>query len=658
MKQNRKTESPPEPLSKEANPVIWISFWKNRENLFFLAAILLISFMVYLPSLQNGFVNWDDHAFVYENPHINFISSYRDIFKNAKEIFTTDVLGGYTPLVTFSFAFEKILYGLESPGWWHLTNIILHLTCVLLVFRIALALGLELVPAAFCALLFGIHPMRVESVAWISERRDVLYGVFYLLALYYYIKSVQLSFQKRYFFIILTCFILSLLSKIQAVSLPLSMLLIDYYFGRKLSLKLIYEKWFYFLLSFVIGLVGLFFLKDSPVSKYNADYPFGERIFLASYTYVLYLIKSFLPYKMVPFNPFPEKITWMFYASTAFVLPALGATYYFFKKNNRIFVFGLLFFTFNTIYVFQLRIGGQTFLADRYTYIAYMGLFFIYSYGLQFLLEKHKKFSKVIYVFLFIILGVLGYLNFEQNKIWENGETLWSYVIEHYPGVENPWRYKARYYKNEGRLTEAIQNYSKAIEIKKNNPKAYNSRGLAYFDSNYPDRLRLALQDFTKALQFSTETKPKVEYLTNRGIVYTDLNMYENALQDFNAAQSLEPTDLNVYYNKSYIYIKLEQYHRAQPEIEKYVELNPENAFMWSNLGSVSRKNKQYIISLKAYNRAIQINPSNTAYYYERLITYYEMGEIQKARKDLIFLKSKGFQNINPEYERMLNQGK
>jgi hypothetical protein len=186
-----------EPQLLKTSLIQSISFWKSRENLLCLAAILIISFMVYLPSLQNGFVNWDDPVYVYKNPYIINISSLGDILENLKEIFTTHVNGSYKPLTIVSFAFEKIIYGLDSPEWWHLDNIILHLFCVLLVFRIALALGLKIIPAAFCALLFGIHPMRVESVAWITERKDVLYGSFYLLALYYYIKSVKLSFQKR-----------------------------------------------------------------------------------------------------------------------------------------------------------------------------------------------------------------------------------------------------------------------------------------------------------------------------------------------------------------------------------------------------------------------------------------------------------------------------
>ena len=156
------------PQIKKASPVQWISFWKSKKNLLFLSAILIISFMVYLPSLQNEFVNWDDQVNIYENSYITNISNWESFSESVKVIFTTRLYGYYKPLVILSFAFEKMIYGLDRPGLWHLNNIILHLICVLLVFRIALALELKIIPAAFCALLFGIHPMRVESVAWIT----------------------------------------------------------------------------------------------------------------------------------------------------------------------------------------------------------------------------------------------------------------------------------------------------------------------------------------------------------------------------------------------------------------------------------------------------------------------------------------------------------
>jgi tetratricopeptide (TPR) repeat protein len=629
------------------------SFWKNKKNVLFIAAILAISFIAYLPSLRNGFVNFDDQIYVYENPYIINISSWYDILEDLQEIFTTDVNGSYKPLTILSFAFEKIAFGLDSPQWWHLNNIILHLICVLLVFRIALALGLKIIPAAFCALLFGIHPMRVESVAWITERKDVLYGSFYLLALYYYIKSVKLSFKKRYVLIIHICFILSLLSKMTAVALPLSMLAVDYYFDRKLSMKLIYEKWFYFLLSLATGALGLYFMRAyGSLTSFNEHISFFKiRIFYGSYMYLLYLIKSLIPYKMVPFYPYPVSVNWLFYASMACAFIILGSTYYFFLKRKKEIVFGLLFFTFNIMFLLQFKIGGQGFSADRYTYIAYLGLFFIYAFGLQLVLEKLKKIDKLIYFAAILILGIYGYINFEQNKIWKNGGILWSHVLKYYTDYYNPWINRADYYANEGRLREALYDYNKAIVISPNEPYTYRNRGAVFLNSNQPEK---ALQDFNTAIMLSRGTSG-YDFVA-RGIIYIKLNMFSNALQDFNSAERLDPSNQKIYYNRSKVYINLGQYNKAQLDLEKYVSLNPNNSNMWSNLGEASRLNKLYDKSLSAFNKAIQMDPDNLVYYYNRLTTYYEMGDIQRARNDLNFLKSKGFKGINPEYERMINQ--
>ncbi len=125
-------------------------------------------------------------------------------------------------------------------------------------------------------------------------------------------------------------------------------------------------------------------------------------------------------------------------------------------------------------------------------------------------------------------------------------------------------------------------------------------------------------------------------------------------LQDLNAAERLDPANKDIYSYRSSTYINLRQYDKAQPDLEKYLSLNPYEPVMWSNLGVLSRKKKQYINSLNAFNRAIQLAPDKLDYYYKRSITYYEMGDIQRARNDLNFLKSKGFKGINPDYERMI----
>ena len=320
-------------------------------------------------------------------------------------------------------------------------------------------------------------------------------------------------------------------------------------------------------------------------------------------------------------------------------------------------VFGLLFFTFNVMFVLQIFGAGQGFIADRFTYIAYLGLFFIYAFGFQWVLGKYEKFNKLIYLTALLTLSVYGYINFEQNKIWKNGETLWSHVLKYSPSTSLVWENRASYYRDEGRIQEAINDFTRAIALKPKNHIAYYSRGnlyLYYTDSN-PETLQSALRDFTKAIQFSPGTG---EYLAQRGIAYFKLNMFENALQDLNAAERLDPTIQDIYSYRSSTYINLGQYASAQPDLEKYLSLNPYEPVMWSNLGVLTRMEKQYVVSLNAFNRAIQLAPDNLDYYYKRSRTYYEMGKMQQARDDLNFLKSSGFKGINPDFERKVIQGK
>jgi regulator of sirC expression with transglutaminase-like and TPR domain len=527
-----------------------MSFGKNKKKLFLLAAVLTISFIVYLPCLQYGFVNWDDSANVYNNPDISAISNYESFFISVKSIFSKHMYGNYNPLAITSFALEKLVYGLENPGGWHLTNIILHLVCVLLVYRIALAMGLNLIPAAFCALLFGIQPMRVESVAWISERKDVLFGAFYLGALYYYIKSVRLSFRKRYLLIITSCFILSLLSKIQAVTLPLSMLLVDYYFDRKLSMKLIYEKWFYFLLSFITGIAGIYFLRiDGSLGEINNHFSFFERHLPAAFAYLVYWVKSAVPYKMLPIYPYPEEISWVFYVSQLLVFLLFGATYYFFRKKKKWLVFGILFFTINIKPLLQVLSAGQAFMADRFTYIPYVGLFFIYAGGIQWVMKKHKRFNKLVYVTISLVLGTYAYMNIEQSKIWETSETLWSHELKYYHDNLSALYNRGEYYRNEGRYKEALQDFNKYIAL-------------------HP-----------------TDHHVFVE----RSVAHARLHKYENALLDLKMAEDLAPSYSAIYKNRAVIHARLGEYDKSHWELTKYLSLTPDDQEMWSILATLER---------------------------------------------------------------------
>lgn len=590
-----------------------------KKNFICILSISVLTFIVYFPCLQNKFVNWDDNVNIYENNFVNNISSIETLLNGTQEIFINpDQLGNYNPLPILTFGFEKLFYGLKSPEYFHLTNIVLHAICVFLIFKVCLSLGLNLIPATFCALLFAVQPMRVESVAWVTERKDVLYGLFYLISLNFYILSVKNPLKKKYKLYILLSFILALLSKIQAVTLPLSMLLIDYYFGRKINFKLIHEKLIYFLLSIVTGITGIYFLWESSSIQNNETFPLISRIFIGSYSYIIYIIKSAFPYKTVPVYPYPATIDWNFYASA---IPTLLIALLLFLaaiKNKKEIVFGLSFFTINIMFLLQVLGAGQGFLADRFTYIAYFGLFFIYSYLLQKILEKKEQYKKPALVIAFIIILIFSYMNFQQNKVWKNGETLWSYVLKYYPYAPEAWYHRGDYYKLNGQNNRAIK-------------------------------------DFSKSIQYSNDKKIKIESLINRGMTFLELKMPEKALNDLSDAEKIDPSNLDILNFKSFIYFNYGKFGFAKLYIEKYLKLNDKNPDMWSNLSIIYRVKKQYMNSIKAIDRSIEIKNDDLGYYYNRLITYYEMGNYKSAIDDLLFLKSRGFKKIGKKYMALLH---
>jgi tetratricopeptide (TPR) repeat protein len=424
-------------------------------------------------------------------------------------------------------------------------------------------------------------------------------------------------------------------------------------------LKLIYEKWLYFLLSLIRGIAGIYFLTrvESVVGVSSSSMPFFTRLFVGFYTYIVYLIKSVVPYEMVPVYPYPATFGLKYYLIVLPVIFILTLTYYLFRKENKIVVFGILFFTLNIMFLLQIIGSGQGYLADRYTYIAYLGLFLIYAFGLQFVLEKYGLFDKFIYTAAVIILCLFGYANFKQNMIWKNGETLWSHQIENYKDFSRAWGKRAEYYWDKKDLEKALHDYNKAIAI---NPKPthYNGRGLIFLNSNDRSKLILAAKDFSRAIELSIKLSNygvyTDNYYINRGITYSKLAMPDKALQDFHEAFQLDPLNNDIYYNRSQIYISQKKYDNAQVDLETYVRLNPYYSNMWSNLGEVRRLNKQYGKALNAFTKAIAMDPDNLNTYYLRMKTYFEMGNIEQARKELNFLQTKGFENIHPNYERVL----
>ena len=229
------------------------SFAMTRSDFLPLLAVLGITAILFFRAQGYDFVNWDDDFNISKNPNLRNLD-----WANIKGIFTTHVIGNYNPLATLSFAVENHFFGL-NPNAFHTTNILLHLICTFLAYRFMRLLNMPVWGAVAVALMFGIHPMKVESVAWVTERKDVLYSAFYLGALINYVKWYKSRYKNKYMVFVVVLFLLSLFSKIQAVALPLSMMALDYYWKRSIDKRWIIEKGGLLLMSFVVGLVGIIF---------------------------------------------------------------------------------------------------------------------------------------------------------------------------------------------------------------------------------------------------------------------------------------------------------------------------------------------------------------------------------------------------------------
>lgn len=588
---------------------------------------LVVTLVVYIPSLSNEFVNWDDDVNIIENTNLEVFNweSVKNIFHPVKG----HVIGNYNPLTIFTFAVEKHLVGL-NPTLYHVNNLILHLLCVFLVFRLMLLLKMSPVSAMFVALLFGIHPMRVESVAWITERKDVLFGAFYLGALCLYTKHV-LSNQKekKWYWLALLLFVFSLLSKIQAVALPLTMLAIDYYLKRPLKFNLIIEKIPFFLLSLTFGLLGIYTLSlQGSLSDDVTQYNFFDRLLIGGYSWCVYLIKAVVPYKMVAMYPYPKFLTWPFYIAPVVGIGTVVAAFWAYKKEYTGIVFGFLIFFFNIVFMLQILGAGQGFLADRFTYIPYLGLFFIAGYYLDVFNNKNAKAGVYLKYGLVVFLALSAFLSVKQIKTWENGETLWTHAINNLETTTLPHGNRGFYYRTKKQYQKAIADYNEAIKIK---PKGdlYNSRGKTYFDMG---QVAPAIKDYREAIKLKPD---QAEFHVNLGAALGAQGDLQAALQSLNAGVAADPEFANAYLNRSLALSQLDDFPGALQDINKYLSLKPYNAEMWYEKGLISRFMGQHQESVNALTEAIRLEPRDV-FFYQRGRTYAAMNNAAAAKQDLL----------------------
>jgi protein O-mannosyl-transferase len=420
-----------------------------------------LTFLVYIPSLFNGFTNWDDNGYVTTNPLLWNLNA-----EGLIKLLSEPVMGNFHPLTMLTYALEYKLAGLK-PFLYHLTNLVLHLLNTWLVYRLVMMLSGKVVVAFITAVLFGIHPMHVESVAWISERKDVLYALFFLLSLIMYVHYVRRNLAVKYLVFSILFFILSCFSKGQAVSLAVLLFALDYWLKRELGLRLVIEKIPYFAVALVFGIIAVSIQHSFGYMTAINMYSFTDRIFFAFYALVLYLGKLILPVNLSCFYPFPQKKDLLMYVSPAIMLAAaflIWRTY----KSTRLWVFGFSFFLITIFLLLQLVPVGGAVISERYTYIPYIGLFFIAGSLADSILQRRAKSARALAVLFTVILISYSAASVARIRVWKDSITLWSDALKKDNMVAVSYNNRASAYKDLKENEKALADYTKALQLNPN----------------------------------------------------------------------------------------------------------------------------------------------------------------------------------------------
>ena len=541
---------------------------------------LALAAAVFAQVIGFDFVNWDDDVNVLENRGV--------LTGDWRAIWTETVIGNYNPLAISTFAVEHALVGL-APALYHATNLGLHLACVALVFALGRRTGLGPAAAGLLAGLFAVHPMRVESVAWVTERKDVLFGALYLAALVRYEGRRRRGARGSWFWGVAALFALSLLAKIQAVSLPLAMLCLDYLRQPGLQggptwagawRREVVAKAPYFAMSLAVGLAGVYFLGESGSLTEATDYTAFDRLAVGAYAFATYLGKAVWPAVMSPLYPYPASLPWEAYASLPAVAALAAAAAWAARRGYVAAVFALAFFAVNVVFMLQVVGAGQGFLADRFTYIGYAGLFWGLAYGAQ-VLARNRALRRPLALGLAAYVLALAATAHRQAGIWRDGEALWAHVAELYPRSATALGNRAQWIQRRGRVDEALALYGEAIAAEPGRGTYHNSRGKLHFDAG---RVPRALDDYDAGIAVEPDL---AELHVNRGAALASLGDYPAAEEALARGLALEPGDFNGLLNRSLLRYTTGRVEEALADYDELLRQRPERHDLWQERGSI-----------------------------------------------------------------------
>jgi tetratricopeptide (TPR) repeat protein len=539
--------------------------------------LLLVGAVIiaYQPVWHAGFI-WDDDTFLVNNPLIKQANGLYQFW------FTTKA-PDYFPLTSTTLWLEWRLWG-TNPLGYHAVNVLLHALSTVLIWRVLARLK---IPGAWlAAALFAVHPVNVESVAWITERKNTLAMLFYITSLFFYLRFEDTD-QWLLYVIALGSFVLALLSKTAVVPLPVVLLGLAWWQRDKISSRDVRLVLPFFGVAVLMGLITIWFQSHNAIGSevVRAD-NIWSRLAVAGCAVWFYLYKALLPVNLIFVYPKwqIDATKLLSYVPGLLVLAVAVVLWHYRKGWGKAWLFGLGYFVvmllpvlgFINIYFMQYSL-----VADHWQYFAIMGPIGLVAAGITWASDRLKKNVFLVPVFSVILLLILGVLTWRQAFNYSDSETLWKMTIARNPDCWMAHDSLGNSFKEKGQFYEAVNQYQEAIRLNPNYPGAYYNRGIAYTKLG---QYQLAIESYNEAIR---RTPDNAFYYNNRGSAYYKLGQYQHAFDDFSQAIRFKPDYANAYYNRGVAYSRSDQYPLAIEDFNKAIQLTPDNADAYNNRGIV-----------------------------------------------------------------------
>ncbi len=565
------------------------------------AVLAVLVFVAFGQAIHYGFVNYDDPRYVYQNPMVSRGLSWAGV----EWAFTHVLVGHWHPLTFMLFMLDCRFFGLWAGGH-HLVNIILHAACAVLLFLALLEMTGALWRSAFVAALFAIHPLRVESVVWISEMKDVLSGLFFMLTIWTYAKYVKHPGSAFRYAMVLIWFALGLLSKPMLVTVPCVLLLLDYWplgrlRGRAQFAGLLWEKTPFFVLSALSSIATVFALGKgsggAPISSHPANAPIA---------YVAYLGKFIYPIHLTVLYPLPVggSPPWEVMDSVL-LLALLTAGAWYLRQRKPYLLTGWLWYLGMLVPVIGVMQTGEQAYADRYTYLPQIGLGFACTWAIADWARNQMSRCVILGSAAAAVLTGLLALSWHQTTYWRDTATLWAHALECTRDNYLAHDSLGDALVHEGRFAEAVVERRKALQINPTDAGLHNNLGYTLYREGLRDQ---AVAEYLEALRLDPAQSGAH---TNLGDALLQKGDIAAAVAQYREAIRIDPEQAQAHNNLGCALFQQNRMVEGMAECREAIRIDPGYADAYVNLGNALLQLGRPAEAADQYRAALQIDPAN-----------------------------------------------